>query len=131
MSPLEFAKQECANYDQGRCLGASAPAGHPAIIDNAHTRPLNECVLAHNQRCAYFERCVLPLAEHGNMAFLEARRVYDKTHTLSGAAQTICACGRPRAARARFCAACRIEHRRSTYRQAKKRERLSTVVLSR
>ena len=75
MTPVELARQECANYNQGACLGVS-PDSLAARDDqpmNAH--PLPECVLYLGQPCAYFERCVLPMANRGKPELIQAREI--------------------------------------------------------
>jgi|SRR5215471_15402864 len=75
MSPLQFAQQECANYDSGRCLGAD--------VWTTTVRPLKVCLLHESKPCRYFEACVLPLANRGNMQLVEARRSYELSHGIS------------------------------------------------
>jgi len=54
MTPVQFARAECANHQhQGFCYRAE-----------------EDCVLLKQvpERCAYFEKCVLPLADKGLVA---------------------------------------------------------------
>lgn len=115
MTPLELARQECANYDQDRCLGAA--------IDNSNCHPLPRCVLHFNQRCGYFERCVLPMANRGTPEFVEARRRYDHINGLAAVVALKCPCGKPRDPQRRLCDDCREEHRRKATRDAMRKKR--------
>jgi hypothetical protein len=59
MNLVQIAKERCANWDtpSGRCFGISAEVlrGEPGRV-----QPLDHCRLNDGERCAYFERCVLP-----------------------------------------------------------------------
>jgi hypothetical protein len=139
MMPLEFARDECANWDKGACLGVrvGSLACHPKRTASGQSQTLNghplsahslpECVLKQDQKCEYFERLVLPLANHGDPDFLDARRTYEKIHALAAMKATTCVCGQSRAPHKRFCVECRDKHRRKSNREAKNRERLSAV----
>lgn len=120
MTPLEFARTECADYDQGGCLGAA--------IDNSSCHPLSECRLHAGERCAYFENYVLPMADRGHAAFIEARGQYRGFHAMkaSGDAAPACsACGQPRAPRKSLCESCARQHRRQTTRNGMRKKRSS------
>lgn len=58
MTPLQFAKEQCANYQgDGGCAGIG-------INDDGSTFMFGRkpaCVLSLKQRCKYFEECVLPM----------------------------------------------------------------------
>lgn len=114
MSPIEMARTECANYDQGQCIGAA--------IDNTSCHPLKECLLHFKQRCGYFERCVLPLADRpGHMDFKLARRVYEKNCGMRPLIETRCECGQIMERGKRFCEPCRQKHRLETLRRSSKK----------
>jgi len=55
MTPLQLAKQECPNYHNGECDGIN-------IQDNLSMSAWKstKCVLRRNEKCKYFEECVLP-----------------------------------------------------------------------
>ena len=132
MTPVELARQECANYNQGACLGVS-PDSLAARDDqpmNAH--PLPECVLYLGQPCAYFERCVLPMANRGKPELIQAREIYHRTHSMAAALRTAkCpTCGAPRAPRKRFCVPCARQHRQNTTRESMRKRRLACEQLS-
>jgi hypothetical protein len=134
MTPVELARQECANYNQGACLGVTPDS--LAVRDdqpmNAH--PLPECVLYLGQPCAYFERCVLPMANRGKPELIQAREIYHRTHAMTAVRAKCPTCGAPRAPRKRFCVPCAREQRRATLRDAQRRKRVpgagSTVAMS-
>jgi hypothetical protein len=89
-------------------------------------RPLPRCILADNQRCAYFERVVLPLADRGNPRFLQARENYfgSKALRTAGAPEPrTCACGNPRAAGKQFCESCKKLRRKASFKREKDRQR--------
>ena len=114
MSPLQFAQQECANYDGGRCLGAD--------VWTTTVRPLKVCLLHESKPCRYFEACVLPLANRGNPQMIQARRVYEISHS-GGTSLKSCACGNPLAPGKRLCQDCRVKRRKESNREAQRRGR--------
>lgn len=58
MTPLQFAKEQCANYrSDGGCDGIGVKGDGSVFMFGAKPK----CVLAVNQRCVYFEECVLPM----------------------------------------------------------------------
>lgn len=60
MSPLQAAKEHCANYDNGACLGMYY--NDDLSTDWSRHHPLPRCVLCERgQRCPYFEEYVLPM----------------------------------------------------------------------
>ena len=137
MTPLQFAKDECANFNDsnGACLGVTADSLRQEP-KNMRAYPRPRCVLADGDRCDYFERIVLPLAERGIPHFLEARDAYyakairaagmrPNTEITLAQPKTIrqCECGNPLAAGHRFCEKCKTAKRRKTYRLSKTRQR--------
>ena len=114
MSPLQFAQQECANYDQGRCAGAD--------VWNTTCRPLEVCLLHEQKPCPYFEACVLPLANRGNVQFIQARRTYELSNGLRSSLHK-CSCGTPMPPGKRLCEECRMRNRKETYRESQRRWR--------
>jgi hypothetical protein len=124
-SPFQFAKDECANFNDsnGSCLGLTADSLRPQPGIQMRARPLPRCVLADGQRCDYFERIVLPMAERGNARFLQARETYygsKALRTAGGAEPKTCPeCGNPRATGHRFCEDCKKAKRKASYRASK------------
>jgi len=124
MTPLELARDECANYNQGACLGVSPDSLYQRPGHRPSAQPLEHCLIHVGQRCPYFERVVLPMEKHGSTAIIQAREMYTRVHGLVGIAPASrCPCGAPRAPRKRFCAECAGRRRQTTLRDAKRRER--------
>jgi len=58
MTPLQFAKAECSNYEtDGSCLGVGIKDDGTMFSFGAKPK----CVLADDQPCKFFEECVLPM----------------------------------------------------------------------
>ena len=63
MTPLQFAREECANHQpDGSCLGAWI--NEDLSITRGDPKP--RCLLAEGKRCRYFEECVAPMARMVN-----------------------------------------------------------------
>ncbi len=59
MTPLQFAREECANHQpDGSCLGAWINED----LSIARSAPKPRCLLGGGERCRYFEACVAPMA---------------------------------------------------------------------
>ena len=53
-----FVSAECANWSNGSCLGAAwDETGAPILGGN-----ISQCLATRRLRCAYFEKCLAPLA---------------------------------------------------------------------
>jgi hypothetical protein len=60
MTPLQAAKEHCANYQpNGSCLGIYY--SNDLSVDQSRYRPCTKCLLAEGQRCPYFEEIVVPM----------------------------------------------------------------------
>jgi hypothetical protein len=124
MTPLQFAQTECPNWNQGACSGAR-------IADDLTPlpgRPLAKCALAVDQRCEYFEECVLPMAAmvsdpEKSKSYLDAAANYKFKHHISGLSRRCPECGGPLPTRKRFCAGCTSQHRQKSNRDAVRRFR--------
>lgn len=58
MTPLQFAREQCANFEyDGSCAGIGIK--HDGLIFMFGIKPA--CLLASKQPCRYFEECVLPM----------------------------------------------------------------------
>jgi hypothetical protein len=138
MTPLQFAKRECANFmNDGGCLGVRADD----LIDNngpwrkrtgdqvKSLRPKQQCNLCKSgNRCAYFEEVVLPLAERRlpknqtrlKIQMQKARETYLIQNELMSKKkkERFCECGKPIEKRQRYCSSCTAEKRRETKRKA-------------
>ena len=134
MTPLQFAKENCANYQtNGSCLGMG-------IRDDLSQYSFGKkprCVLANNQPCQYFEECVLPvgsdkttargvvLATHRD----EAAKLYRLTSgslTVSALSKRLCPeCNkRPLEPYKRLCYECRASKRLASDRNQKRKQRV-------
>jgi hypothetical protein len=118
----------------GLALGTMCRACSP--VKRAHASA--DCLVHRGARCRYFERRILPLADHGDPRDepgLQARRLAARRAYLEGLApketpQTtadpsrICPdCGGPLAKHRRVCAVCAAKRRRSTKRRNQRRRR--------
>ena len=57
MTPLQFAKEECSNYEAtGACAGIGIRNDGSLYSFGRKAR----CVLSEKRRCGFFEECVLP-----------------------------------------------------------------------
>ncbi len=121
MTPLQFAREECANYQpDGSCMGA--------VIEDDLTmrrgRPLPKCALGDGNRCVYFEETVAPMAgmvadSRRAVQMQEAVRAYHAmTHQNAKPARACPDCGQPMPPRKRFCPVCSRKRRQATHRNA-------------
>jgi hypothetical protein len=122
MTPLTLARAECANMrHSGKCMGISVES----LIDDGKppvATPRDICLLAQRKRCDYFERCILPLADHPSpddnpklqAGRADAREIYLGQHVIcTGGIKGRCPdCGGPRPRRHRYCESCSTKHRR-------------------
>lgn len=136
MTPLQFAKCQCANYRQedGGCKGI-------VIHDDGRMTAMPDkpkvCLLAKaGQRCGYFETTVMPFAgtlgppyafqntPQREMEYAEAVRLYRKSCKLPQAAERPCPlCGRPVEPRHQFCQICSERRRKEQNRRATQKRR--------
>lgn len=128
MTPLQLAQSECANYlSEGGCLGAH-------IAENgriSHCTPKPRCVLRADERCAYFEACLAPMADmvkepHRAKAIQEAVASYRAHHVVANASARRCPdCGGVLPKFRQLCSTCAHKRRKATYRQSQYRRRKS------
>jgi hypothetical protein len=126
MTPIQFAKAECANYNaDGSCLSG----------------PRKKCALYNRDRCDYFEKCVLPLAdspsptgESGLQTYRQqAREIYLASQELKAPKKSkdrFCECGAILEKRQRICPKCRDERRKATFRNSQQKKRLPCQQLT-
>jgi len=133
MTPLQFAREECANHQpDGSCLGAVI--GADLRIRACNPRP--RCIVATGQRCAYFEQCVAPIADMVSdpkraRALQEAVAEYRQiTNQKSPAARRCPDCGAPLQKGKQLCPACADRRRKATNRATQDRQRRPRDVLS-
>lgn len=125
MTPAQLAIAECANYDQGRCLGVTADSltsGHLVLAKDR-----GQCVIT-AKRCGYFEECVLPMADSDHPdagEYKTARAAYRTKHGMKQIPEEIrkCICGEMLGKRQRLCAKCATIKRRETFRNSQNRRR--------
>lgn len=120
MTPLEIAKQECANYREGACQGIIIRDDGSLAHDP--DMPARCVFLTGSGRCRYFEECLLPMetrkewpgipavaARHA-AEFAEGCRQYRLANNISRGQRRPCPkCGRPLEPRMRLCPMCRVE----------------------
>lgn len=130
-TPFQFARQQCANMrPDGQCLGVhwNRMQSHPGCNMVVAT-PADHCSLADGERCVYFEKLILPLAEQASTELelrkrAQAHDAYMATHTKAELEQGgKCACGLPKEPRKRFCEACRMKRRLEQRRDGMRRSR--------
>lgn len=135
MTPLAMAKAECANMrPDGGCLGItvnSLVSEKNGLKVNPVAAPLDCCKLAKaGKRCEYFEKTVVPLANHYPDKYAKAVELYSAgraNNALSIKGARECECGAPLPKRKRFCAICAKRNRRQTARDGMDRIRSSVV----
>ena len=111
MTPYELVKQACANFDvpTGECI----------------CRPGKSCLVKDGDRCRYFERAVLPVADEAPPADapkLQASRLKARDAYLAAFGQTEPAkpcpdCGQPKPRNHSRCPECAAKRRRANHRQ--------------
>ncbi|MBL7086487.1 MAG: hypothetical protein ISS28_05250 [Candidatus Cloacimonetes bacterium] len=129
MNPKQLAKQVCANYSNGICIGVQIEKDLSQYIDlELYNKPC--CV--NEKRCSYFERIILPLVEmskeHPNLyAMKKAVTKYEtKVIGLSKSLRRCKECKRPSPelkANEMFCVKCKrlrvLKSKRKYYRENK------------
>ena len=131
MTDIAFAAAECGNMtsDDG-CLGLPADM----LIDDDRRKtvsPLGQCLLIAGERCAYFERVILPIVDQPSPAGdpdLQARRLAAKVGYLArhGIGRTVaqCAdCRDPVPKGKRLCESCAKKRQREAAKEGMRRRR--------
>ena len=137
MTPFQFAKRECANYNKdGSCLGVAAedlvdtngPWWNRKAITAKFLHQKSKCALSKaGERCLYFEQVILPLADcrsPKDELNLQSKRQKAKAlyiarvglASLEKAKSRFCECGAAICKRKRFCYKCAAKKRRETRR---------------
>lgn len=149
MTALQIARAECANYDNGKCLGfriidevikpadstaeqkAAAKAG--TILRSLRTvagKPLPKCALAiPGIRCTYFEQCVAPMVNHveppsRKAAFEEALYHYRRAANVPTNAKRCRDCNGVTTSTKRLCSLCAEKRRLASNRVSAQQRRL-------
>ncbi len=109
MTPLQFAKAECSNFDAGTCKGIGIKDDGSLYSFGAKPK----CVLGTpGIRCEFFEECVAPMAGRMgnprlNQDYTEAAKVYRTAANVPTQPKRACpGCGRDLEPRRRFCYVC-------------------------
>jgi hypothetical protein len=131
MTPLQAAKEHCANYQSdGSCLGIYY--NDDLSMDKSRYRPCNKCLLASGQPCPYFEQYVMPmridLVKHPKEAaeLQEANHEYRmRIQGAPSAIKRLCFACRKRKVTGlkRFCRACAEKRERAGDRLRKRKSR--------
>ena len=135
LSPFQFAKDDCANLRKdGICLWSDAQIALPRWFDDSPTPAELTCRVKAGERCGYFEKFVLPLADQPGpkddpkrqLRRASARDAYWRQHQLQEevahpAGRACPDCGAALAYRKRFCPICGARRRREAYRAARSR----------
>jgi len=129
MTPGALARECCGNWTNGICLGGgfrALPNGelrHFVLEQDGEQFGGRPCRVGRGQRCEFFERMVLPVAESpGEVA---ARTTYVSKFPVDRFAGTgrYCSCGEPIPRRRRVCDSCREARRRASRRNSYHRKR--------
>lgn len=122
MTPYQLVRAECANFSDSIC----------------HALADHECLVQKNERCEYFERCLLALPDMAGLANAPKYRsaVSEYRYSIMDGVRAgptrpgtrLCDCGTPLPPRHRLCDTCKAKKRRHTRRQAQKRWRSDTQV---
>ena len=132
MSPLQMAKEQCANLcKDGSCLGIPVECLQSSPNRKPVAAPLDQCRLAkRGQRCRYFEEVVAPLANHYPDKYAGAVEDYSAgraKNALKVKAVRQCECGAALAKRKRMCPTCAKRKRRSAARNGMAQNRRNAV----
>ena len=111
---VKAAREQCANWNAGLCLGVIFRCPDSGEIRQALSKEATggedgRCALTRGERCQYFERIVLPAARH-EQGMGELDPAYSKMTAQALAEEAggvrLCACGEVLKPRQRFCAKC-------------------------
>jgi hypothetical protein len=114
-----FVKQECCNFASDECLGID--------VFGKRFRGQGICHVAEKEPCAYFLRCVLPVAkERGYGNVISQYQKIDIDSELKDIKVRNCSCGVVLPKGKKFCEKCRKKRRQRTNRENLKKYRGST-----
>ena len=133
MTPLQFAKAECANHQpNGSCLGVA----FDEQLRHTGCAPKPRCFIAEGKRCPYFEECVMPMADfvtdaHRATALQAAVREYRRMTKQPATPERKCPdCGGAMRKQQRYCPDCAAKRRKATFRASQHERRQKAVGLS-
>jgi len=111
-----FVKAECADYVNSECLGID--------LFGKRFREQGICFILENKPCAYFVRCVLPIAkERGYGDVISRYQEIDIDSKLMKFETRKCECGESLPKGKQLCEECRKKRRRETDRQNHQKHR--------
>jgi hypothetical protein len=141
MTPLQAAKEHCANWNCGACLGMYYK--DDLSVDWSKHSPRSRCVLADGKRCPYFEEIIIPMKISRDTAQAKTRadkkatavEAYRRVHQLTAfktKAKRMCfECRRVEVeGKERFCPKCAKRRNQASYRRSKRRSRLDVQKLA-
>ena len=141
MNLLRAAKEHCANWDCGTCLGMYYK--DDLSVDWSRHSPRPTCLLTDGKRCPFFEEIVIPTRMSRETAQSKARadkkdaavQTYLTLHQLiptKTKAKRMCLeCRRAEVGgRQRFCQKCGQRRKRASYRLSKRARRLDVQKLA-
>ena len=130
MTPMQMIREECANHQpNGSCLGVQIAKD----LTLTCAKPLPRCLVADRQRCAYFEACVLPLADivsdprrakELQAAVAEYRQI---TNQKASQSRPCPDCGEPLQPRKKLCPTCAQKRQKDYHREVMRKARLSVT----
>lgn len=101
--------QECANYVDGKCLGADC-------LNKRIFNPTGHCLVMEKKRCEYFEQCLLPDYIKNNAKIVKAYAKINPDYIIR---DRKCTCGALLPPRRRICDDCARKNRRKSWRISK------------
>lgn len=119
MTPLQLARDECANFNRNGCLGIRPESLFGRTLPSM---PLQSCRLMTSERCDYFEKLVLPLSPEVSDEYFGARGLIPKKIARR------CECGEALKKHQRLCDKCKTIHRKEATRNAVNRHRCKKGV---
>ncbi len=133
MTPMQFIREECASHQpDGSCAGVAINRD----LTMPFAAPKPRCLISAGRRCAYFERCVVPMGDwttepRRKAAIQEAIAGYRRLTRQGEDVSRQCPdCDGPMARGSRYCPECADKRRKQTYRKKNARRgiTLTTVV---
>jgi hypothetical protein len=129
---MQFIREECANHQpDGSCAGVAI--NRDRTIPYAAPKP--RCLITEGRRCAYFERCVVPMCDwttepRRKAAIQEAVAAYRRLTKQGEDVSRQCPdCDGPMARGNRYCPECAGKRRKLTYRKKNDRRRITMTTV--
>ncbi len=120
---FSFVKAECADYVNSECLGID--------VFGKRFREQGICFILENKPCAYFVRCVLPIAkERGYGNVISSYQKIDIDSELKKIKVRNCDCGAGLPKGKKFCEKCRKKRRQKTDRENQRKYRVQHHTVS-